>query len=117
MSDHENGWKSGDDGVYEVAMTEAERLEAAAVVVRDLQARQTLANSVIESLKETIAARDKQLMHLARFETRLARKLAEVGSSSHSYKNEAILSVVADLLGNAQALLYAPENNLDQIPF
>lgn len=117
MTAREEGWKSGDDGIYEVAMTEQERLDAAADVVRSQQARLTLANSVIESLKETIQARDAQLMHLARFETCLARKLAEVGSSSHSYKNEAILSVVADLLGNAQALLYSPENNFDQIPF
>jgi len=107
--------KTGD--VVEAPTTLEERLEIAAMVTRGLEAKITLGNSVIESYKNTVAERDATLLHMARFQQRLARKLAGCGSDSHAGKNQVILSVVADLLANAQAMLYPPSPYDDDVPF
>lgn len=113
--EHENGWKSGDDGVYEVAMTAEERVEAAALVVADLQARHNLATSVIESYQATVRERDAHIMRLEARMVEMAGDLARAADDSHAGKNIIILRVVGRLLmiGNRAQR----SRDVDDIPF
>jgi len=98
VTEHANGWVSGDDGVYEVAMSAEERLAAAAEVVADLQRRLRLADVVIQTLKDTVAERDALLLDFQRRMSRHAMRLALAGGYDHKGKNEVLLSVIASLL-------------------
>jgi len=115
MDTHENGWKSGDDGVYEVAMSAEDRLQAAADVVRSLQARLTLATSVIESYRETVKSREAVIMYTGDFMRRLAANLAGCVGASHSGKNIVLLETISDLLTMADRKF--PQHEPDDIPF
>lgn len=94
-----------------------ERLEAAQEVSRGLQARIALANSIIESYKDTVADRDRVLMAMQRAMRAWAQRLARAGEYDHKGKNEVLLRVVADLLATAERNFSADFSDNDDIPF
>lgn len=115
MDTHDNGWKSGDDGVYEVAMSAEDRLQAAADVVADLQRRARLADVVIETLKSTISERDALLLDFQQYMRVQALRLALAGDYDHKDKNAVLLRVVASLLSVAANPINVTTG--DDVPF
>lgn len=92
-----------------------ERLAAAQEVVSGLQARVNLGNTVIESYKNTLAERDRDIASLQGFMVRISRKLAAAGGYAHKEKNEVLLSVVADLL--TSGIRTFGGSDMDDLPF
>jgi len=115
VTEHANGWISGDGGVYEVAMSAEERLEAAAEVVEDLQRRLHLADVVIQTLHDTIAERDALLLDFQRFMRHHAKRLALAGSYDHKGKNEVMMSAIAALLSVSEDAINVTRS--DEVPF
>jgi len=115
MDTHENGWKSGDDGVYEVAMSAEDRLQAAADVVADLQARIRYLEGMSERRDEVIASNEALLADFQQFMRVQALRLALAGDYDHKDKNAVLLRVVASLLSVAANPINVTTG--DDVPF
>jgi len=94
-----------------------ERLDNAQQVVQAQQARITLANSVIESLQETVSDRDAVLAAMQRSMSQWAQRLARAGEYDHKGKNEVLLRVIADLLATAARNFSEQFPDMEDVPF